>query len=130
LTTTHLAGGSNGDMRTNMIAAVVLLGSLAAFQAPALAGDNQRAELRLTIVDEANSPVANATVTVYTIHGPRTVNTNEKGAVVIADLPAELTQVWARTAGNLSGAEAGKLKAGVNKQTLTVHSVRSSESGS
>ena len=112
-----------------MIAAAVLLASLAAFQTPALA-ENNRAELRLTIVDEANSPVPNALVTVYTIHGPRTVNADEKGAVVLAGLPAELTQVWARTAGNLSGAEAAKLKAGVNRQTVTVHAVRSSESGS
>ena len=119
-----------GDMRTNMIAAAVLLASVAAFQTPALAENIQRAELRLTIVDEANSPVANATVTVYTIHGPRTVSADEKGAVVIGDLPTELTQVWARTTGNLSGAEAAKLKAGVNKQTLTLHTVRSLESGS
>ena len=117
-------------MRTNVIAAAVLLASLAAFQTPALADDNQRAELRLTIVDEANSPVPNATVTVYTIHGPRTVNADEKGALVIAGLPAELTQVWARTSGNLSGAEAAKLTRGVNRQTVTLHTVRSSESGS
>lgn len=117
-------------MRTNVIAAAVLLASLAAFQTPALADDNQRAELRLTIVDEANSPVPNATVTVYTIHGPRTVNADEKGALVIAGLPAELTQVWARTSGNLSGAEAAKLTTGVNRQTVTLHTVRSSESGS
>jgi hypothetical protein len=113
-----------------MIAAAVLLASLAAFQTPALADDNQRAELRLTIVDEANSPVPNATVTVYTIHGPRTLNADEKGAVVIAGLPAELTQVWARTPGTLSGAEAATLKAGVNRQTVTLHTVGSSESGS
>ena len=117
-------------MRTNLIAAAVLLAPLAAFQTPALADDNPRAELRLTIVDEANSPVANATVTVYTIHGPRTANADEKGTVVIAGLPAELTQVWARTPGNLSGAEAATLKAGVNRQTLTLHTLRSSESGS
>lgn len=117
-------------MRTHMIAAAALLASLAAFQTPALAENNQRAELRLTVVDEANSPVPNALVTVYTIHGPRTVNADEQGAVVIAGLPAELTQVWARTPGNLSGAEAATLKAGVNRQTLTLHTVRSSESGS
>ena len=117
-------------MRTNMIAAAVLLASLAAFQTPALAGNPQRAELRLTVVDETNSPVPNALVTVYTIHGPRTVKADEKGAVVIADLPAELTQVWARTPRNLSAAEATKLHAGTNKQTLTLHTVGSSESGS
>ena len=117
-------------MRTNMIAAVVLLASFAAFQTSALAENNQRAELRLTVFDEANAPVPNATVTVYTIHGPRTVKADEKGAVVIAGLPAELTQVWARTSGNLSGAEAGKLKAGVNTQTVKVHTMTSPESGS
>jgi len=113
-----------------MIAAAALLVSLAAFQTPAIAENAQRAELRLTVVDETNSPVPNALVTVYTIHGPRTVNADEKGAVVIANLPAELTQVWARTPQNLSGAEATKLSAGTNKQTLTIHTVGSSESGS
>ena len=113
-----------------MIAAAALLVSLAAFQTPAIAENAQRAELRLTVVDETNSPVPNALVTVYTIHGPRTVNADEKGAVVIANLPAELTQVWARTPQNLSGAEATKLNAGTNKQTLTIHTVGSSESGS
>ena len=113
-----------------MIAAAALLVSLAAFQTPAIAENAQRAELRLTVVDETNSPVPNALVTVYTIHGPRTVKADEKGAVVIADLPAELTQVWARTPRNLSAAEATKLHAGTNKQTLTLHTVGSSESGS
>ena len=121
-------------MRTNKIAAAVLLASLAAFQTSVLAQNRQRAELQLTIVDETHSPVPNAIVTIYTIHGPRTVNADAKGAAVIADLPAELTQVWARTSLNLSGAEATQLKAGVNKQTLTVHTVRpgsvSVESGS
>ena len=117
-----------------MIAAAVLLASLAAFQTPVLARNDQRAELRLTIVDETNSAVPNAVVTVYTIYGPRTVNADAKGAIVIANLPAELTQVWARAPRNLSGAEATRLKTGLNKQTLTLHTVRpksgSSESGS
>ena len=121
-----------GGMRTNLIAAAVLLASLAAFQTPLLAQNDQRAELRLTIVDEANSPVPNAIVTIYTIYGPRTVKADEKGAVVIAGLPAELTQVWARTPRNLSGAEATNLRAGTNKQTLTLHITEavSSDSGS
>lgn len=117
-------------MRTNVIAAAALLTLLAASQTPVLAQNDQRAQLQLTVVDEANSPVPNAIVTIYTIYGPRTVNADEKGAVVIADLPAELTQVWARTPRNLSGAEATKLKAGTNTQTLTLHTVRSPESGS
>jgi hypothetical protein len=112
-----------------MIAAAVLLASLSAFQTPALAQNDQRAQLRLTVVDETNSPVPNAIVTIYTIYGPRTVSADAKGVVVIADLPAELTQVWART-GNLSAAEAAKLKAGANTQTLTLHSATSAESGS
>ena len=116
-------------MRTNLIAAAVFLTSLSAFQTAALAQNNQRAELRLTVVDETNSPVPNALVTVYTIHGPRTVNADAKGAAVIADLPADVTQVWART-GSLSAAEATKLKAGENTQTLTLHSAKSLESGS
>lgn len=113
----------------NKIAAAVLMASFAAFQTAALAENNQRAQLRLTVVDEANSPVPNATVTVYTIQGPRTVNADEKGAIVMNDLPADLTQVWARTP-TLSGAEAAKLNAGTNQQTLTVHASTSSESGS
>ena len=117
----------------NKIAAAVVLASCAAFQTSALAQNDQRAQLRLTVVDETNSPVPNATVTVYTIHGARTVNADAKGAVVMADLPTELTQVWARTR-NLSGAEAAKLNVGANQQTLTVHAAtpltESSESGS
>jgi len=117
----------------NKLAAAVLLASFAAFQIPALAQNDQRAQLRLTVVDETNAPVPNATVTIYTIHGARTVNADAKGAVVMADLPTELTQVWARTR-NLSGAEAAKLNAGTNQQTLTVHAgkplTESSESGS
>jgi hypothetical protein len=118
-------------MRTNKIAAAVLLASLAAFQTSVLAQHDQRAELRLTIVDATHSPVPNAVVTIYTIHGPRTVNADAKGAVVVAGLPAELTQVWARTSGDLSGAEATRLKAGTNAQTLTLHTVAASaDSGS
>ena len=110
-------------MRMNMIAAAILV-SLPVLHTPALAQHvDVRSELRLTIVDEANAPLPNAVVTVFTIHGPRTVNADEKGVVVIAALPAELTQVWARTP-ELSNAEASKLKPGKNKQTLTVHPAR------
>ena len=118
-------------MRMNKIAAAALLASLFALQTPVLAQIDRRAQLRLTIVDETDSPVPNAIVTVYTIYGPRTVNADEKGAVMVADLPADLMQVWARTPGNLSAAEATKLKAGTNAQTLTLHTVAvSADSGS
>ena len=111
-----------------MIAAAVLT-SLSLLQAPALAQQvDVRAELRLTIVDEANAPLPNAEVTVYTIQGPRTVNADEKGVVVIADLPAELTQVWARTP-ERSNAEAPKLNPGRNARTLRLHA-NSVEGGS
>jgi hypothetical protein len=117
----------------NVIAAAVLA-SLSLLQTPALAQNDRRAQLRLAVVDETNSPVPNAIVTIYTMYGPRTVNADEKGVVVVADLPAELTQVWARTPGALSGAEATKLQTGENRQTLTLHTMRraadSSESGS
>ena len=113
----------------NMTAAA-LLTSLALLHAPALAQTvTTEAELRLTIVDEANVPVPNAVVTVFTMHGPRTVNADEKGVVVVAHLPAELTQVWARTP-ELSNAEASKLKPGRNRQTLKLHSATQTESGS
>jgi hypothetical protein len=123
-----------------MIAAAVLLASVSALQTPALAQNeggrvDTRAQLRLTIVDESNVPVPNAVVTVFTMYGPRTVNADEKGVVVFAALPAEMTQWWARTAG-LSSAEAAKLKAGENKQVVTLHTATSateterSESGS
>jgi len=54
---------------------------------------------------------------------------------VIADLPAEMTQWWARTPG-LSNAEATRLKPGENTQAVTLHTAKSitetgrSESGS
>jgi hypothetical protein len=116
-------------MRIKMIAAAALLTMCPVLQTAALAQTARPAQLQLTIVDEASAPVPNATVTIYTIYGPRTVNADAKGTVVVADLPADRTQVWARTA-NVSGAETSKLKAGANKQTLTVHTTKASESGS
>ena len=107
-------------MRMKMLAAAVLLASLCVLQTPALAQTEGRAQLRLTVVDETNAPLPNATVTVFTMYGPRTVNTDEKGVVVLAGLPAALTQWWARTAG-LSNAEAMRLKPGENNQTITLH---------
>ena len=113
-----------------MLAAAALLVSFSVLQAPALAQSEGRAQLRLTIVDETNAPLPNAIVTVFTMHGPRTVNADEKGVVVFADLPAEMTQWWARTAG-LSNAEATRLKAGENRQTVTLHTAKLlTESGS
>jgi hypothetical protein len=102
-----------------MIAAAALLTLLSSLSTPALA-QNDRAQLLLTVVDESNAPVPNAMVTIYTIYGPRTLNADQKGAVVAADLPADRTQVWARTP-RLSGAETTKLKAGATTLTLTVH---------
>ena len=122
-------------MQTKLIVAAALLASFSVLQTPALAQNEGRAQLRLTIVDETNAPLANAMVTVFTIYGPRTLNTNEKGVVVFADLPATTTQWWART-GQLSGAEATRLKPGENKQAVTLHTAKSltatghSESGS
>ena len=107
-----------------MIAAAVLLGSLSVLQTPALAQTEGGAQLRLTVVDETNTPLPNAIVTVFTMYGPRTVNADEKGVVVFADLPAEMTQWWARMPG-LSSAEATKLKPGKNKQVVTLHTEKS-----
>jgi hypothetical protein len=120
-----------GGMRMNMIAAAALLASLSVLQTPALAQNDGRAQLRLTVVDETNAPVPNAIVTVFTMYGPRTVNADAKGVVVIADLPAETTEWWARTQG-LSNAEATGLKPGDNKETVTLHTAKTerSESGS
>ena len=119
-----------------MIAAAVLLASLSVLQTPALAEDEGRAQLRLTVVDETNAPLPNAIVTVFTMYGPRTVNTDEKGVVVLAELPAATTQWWVRTPGHLSSAEAMRLTPGKNKQAVTLHTTTSltetgrSESGS
>jgi hypothetical protein len=112
-----------------MIAAAALLASLSVLQAPALAQNDGRAQLRLTVVDETNAPVPNAAVTVFTMYGPRTVNADAKGVAVLADLPAELTQWWVRTPGHLSNADAATLKPGQNKQAVTLHTEKS-ESGS
>ena len=104
-------------MRTKLRAAFALLASVSVLQIPALAQNEGRAQLRLTIVDETNVPVPNAIVTVFLMQGPRDVNTDEKGVVVVADLPVAMTQWWARS-GALSSAEAGRLKAGENERTL------------
>ena len=111
-------------MRMKMIAAAAILASFSVLQTPALAQNDGRAQLRLTIVDETNVPLPNATVTVFTMYGPRTVNADAKGVVVLADLPAAMTQWWARTRG-LSNADATRLKPGDNTQTLTLHTAKS-----
>ena len=116
-------------MRMKMLAAAALLTSLSVLQTPALAHSENRAQLRLTIVDEANAPLPNAVVTLFTMHGPRTVNTDEKGVVVFADLPAATTQWWVRTPGHLSSADATRLTPGKNKQVVTLPTEKS-ESGS
>jgi hypothetical protein len=108
-----------------MIAAAALVASFSVLQTSALAQNEGRAQLRLTVVDETNAPVPNATVTVYTMYGPRTVNTNEKGVVVVADLPLATTQWWVRTPGHRASAEAMRLKPGENKQSVTLHSAKS-----
>ena len=115
-------------MKTKLIVAAALLASVSVLQVPALAQNEGRAQLRLTIVDEANAPVPNAIVTVFTMQGPRDVNTDEKGVVVLADLPVAMTQWWARS-GDLSSAEATRLKPGQNNQAMTLHSSKL-ESGS
>ena len=112
-------------MQTKLIVAAALLASLSVLQTPALAQDEGRAQLRLTVVDETNASLPNASVTVFTINGPRTFSTDEKGVVVFADLPTTTTtQWWART-GQLSNAEATRLKAGENKRTVTLHTATS-----
>jgi hypothetical protein len=113
-----------------MIAAAALLTSLSVLQVPALAQNEGRAQLRLTVVDETNAPLPNAIVTVYTMYGPRTVNTDAKGVVVVANLPLATTQWWVRTPGHRSSAEAMRLKPGENKQSVTLHTETGSQSGS
>ena len=118
-----------------MIAAAALLVSFSVLQAPALAQAGSRAQLRLTVVSETNAPLPNAAVTVFTMYGPRTGNTDEKGVVVFADLPAATTQWWVRTPGHLSSADATRLKPGENKHAVTLHNAKTlaserSESGS
>ena len=108
-----------------MIAAAALLTSLSVLQVPAFAQNEGRAQLRLTIVDETNAPVPNATVTVFTMYGPRTVNTDAKGVVVVANLPLATTQWWVRTPGHRSSADALRLKPGENKQAVTLHPAKS-----
>ena len=107
----------------NVIAAAVLT-SLAVLQTPALAQNDGRAQLQLTIVDQTNAPLPNAAVTVYTMYGPRTVNTDAKGVVLLADLPSAMTQWWAQVPGYVSSADATRLKPGLNKQTVTVHTAK------
>ena len=104
-----------------MIAAAAVLTALSGLQTPALAQSEGRAQLRLTVVDEANAPLPNTVVTVLTMYGPRTVTTNEKGVVVLAGLPAAMTQWWVRTPEHVSRADATRLKPGQNTETVTAH---------
>ena len=108
-----------------MIAAAALVASLFQLQTPALAHDEGRAQLQLTIVDETNAPVPYALVTVFTIYGPRTLNADDKGVVVVADLPAATTQWWVRMPGHLSTAEATRLTPGENRRAVTLQTAKS-----
>jgi hypothetical protein len=119
-------------MKNNMIAAA-LLASLSILSTPALAQNDTRAQLRLTVVDEHRAPLVNAMVTLSTMYGDRTVTTDEKGVVVIADLPAASTEWWVRTPGHASITDAERLKPGQNKLTVTLRTwtaLSETESGS
>ena len=119
-------------MKKNMIAAA-LLASVSMLSTPAFAQKDARAQLRLTVVDEHRAPLANAMVTLYTMYGDRTVTTDEKGIVVVADLPAASTEWWVRTPGHASITDAERLKPGQNKLTVTLRTwtpLPETESGS
>jgi hypothetical protein len=112
-----------------MIAAAALLASVFVLQTPAMAENDRRAQLRLTVVDQTNAPVPNADVTLFTMYGPRTASTDEKGVIVFADLPEATAQWWVRTPGHVAHADAARLKSGQNKQTVTLKR-QGAESGS
>lgn len=113
-----------------IIAAAALLASLSVLQTPARAYDEARAQLQLTIVDETNAPVPHAIVTVFTIYGPRTVNADDKGVVVVADLPtATTTQWWVRMPGHRSTAEATRLTPGENRRAVTLLTAKTETGG-
>ena len=113
----------------NMIAAVVLvsLSVLSVLPIPALAQNAPRAELRLTVVDETRAPLANATVTVFTMYGDRIVTTDKNGVIVVADLPTASTEWWVHMPGYVSSADATRLKPGENRQTVTLHTAKPSK---
>jgi hypothetical protein len=94
-------------------------------QVPASAENSAdaRAHLRLVVVDDTNSAVPAATVSVFTIDGNPgvTVTADEKGVAEFSSLPAGMVQIWARFPGLSPYIEKAKLERGENTQKVVLH---------
>jgi hypothetical protein len=93
-------------------------------QVPASAQTDARAQLRLVVVDDTNSAVPAATVSIYTIDGNPgvTVTADERGVAVFPSLPAGMVQIHARFPGLAPYIDKTRLVGGQNTQTVTLHS--------
>jgi hypothetical protein len=114
-------------MRTHTALAALFLLTAAVFQVPAQAQTDARSKLELRVVDETNTALASATVTIFTLDGnpAMTANTDEKGIAVFESLPRGMAQIYARRAGYSPFIEKTTLKGGENRQDATLRMERS-----
>jgi hypothetical protein len=104
--------------------AATLLLTASVLQVPAFAESEARAQLRLIIVDETNSPLPAALVTIYSVDGNpgRDVTADDKGVVVVPSLPVGFAQIHARFPDHAPYIEATRLKSGENVMKLMLPS--------
>jgi len=114
-------------MRTLTALAALLFVAASAQQVPASAHANTSCQLQLLVVDQANVPVPNATVTVYTLDGNPgvTAKADANGKVVFPKLGSGMAQVVARASGYESYIAKTTLETGQNAQTVKLHGDRS-----
>lgn len=110
-------------MRTHTAFAALLVLTVAVLQVPAFAESEPKAHLRLTVVDETQTPVPAAKVTVYTTDGRPGIDltADQKGEITLGGLPTGFAQIYARDAHRGSYAEAHTLTRGRNVLTVALH---------
>lgn len=111
-------------MRIHTAFTALLLLTASLLEVPALAQADVHAQLRLLVVDQTNTAVPAATVTIYTLDGNPgvTVTADEKGVAVFPVLPIGMAQIHARFPGFAPYIEKTTLQRGDNQQTVTLHS--------
>ena len=112
-------------MRIHTALAALLVPGFLMFQAPATAQTETRAQLRLLVVDRANTPLPSATVTLFTLDGNPgvTVTADEKGVALFPATAVGLAEIVAKHPGYSPYIDKTTLKAGSNTETLTLNPV-------
>src|SRR5829696_1425027 len=106
---------------TQALAALLLVAPLSF--STASAETLQQASLRVVVLDETQAVLPHAAVTVYTLDGNPGLRAtaDEHGVVYLPAVATGLTQIVAAYPGFAPALSKATLKAGVNKETVTLH---------